>query len=97
VPPQRLQERVKVIAACHVIATAIDEHIEGLPDFAHLRHVSSDEANASCGGVTGRPSPGFLDRSSGEIHPDYMKSVRCQQERLDATPTAKVERSSARR
>jgi hypothetical protein len=75
-PPQRLQERVKVISACQVIATTIDEHIEGLPDSANLRHISSDEANASSGRVTGRPALGFLDRASGEIHSDYLKSVR---------------------
>ncbi len=74
-PPQRVQERVKVVSAGQVIATAIDEHIEGFPDFANLRHISSDEANAPSGRVTGRPSLGFLDRGSGEIHPDYMKSV----------------------
>jgi len=76
VPPERVQERVKVVSACQVIATAIDEHIEGLPDFANLRHISSDEANASSGPVTGRLSLGFLNRGSGEIHSDYLKSVR---------------------
>jgi hypothetical protein len=70
-----VQERVKVISACQVIATAIDEHIEGLPDSANLRHISSDEANASSGLVTGRSSLGFLDRSSREIHSDYVESV----------------------
>jgi hypothetical protein len=71
-----VQERVEVISACHVIATAIDEQIEGLPDSANFRHISSDEANASSGRVTGRPSLGCLDRGSGEIHSDYLQSVR---------------------
>ena len=75
-PTQRVQERVEVISACHVIATAIDEHIEGFPDSANLRHISSDEANASSGRVTGRPALGFLDRASGETHSDCLKSVR---------------------
>jgi hypothetical protein len=92
-----VQERVKVISACQVIATAIDEHIEGLPDSANLRYISSDEANASSGRVTGRPLLGCLDRGSREIDSDYLESVRRQQERLDATPTAKVEGSSTRR
>jgi hypothetical protein len=47
--------------------------------------------------MTGRPSLGFLDRGSGEVHSDYLKSVRRQQQRLNATPTAKVERSPTRR
>jgi hypothetical protein len=76
VPTQRLQERVKVISACQVIATAIDEHIEGLPDSVNLRHISSDEANASSSRVTGHTSLGFLDRASGEIYSNYLKSVR---------------------
>jgi hypothetical protein len=71
-----LQERVEVISACQVIATAIDEHIEGLPDSANLRHISSDEANARSGRMTGPPSLGFLDRASGEIDSDYLESVR---------------------
>jgi hypothetical protein len=71
-----VQERVEMLSACHVITTAIDEHIEGLPDFANLRHISGDEANAPSGRVTGRPSLGFPDRGSGEIHSDYPKSVR---------------------
>ncbi len=86
-----------MISACQVIATAIYEQIEGLADFANLGHVSSDEANASSGRVTGRPSLGFLDRGSREIHPDHLKSVRREEERLNATSTAKVERSSTRR
>ena len=75
-PPQRVQERVEVVAACQVIATAIDEHIEGLSDPANLGHISRDEARASAGRVTGRASLGFLDRGSGEIHSDYLESVR---------------------
>lgn len=75
-PPQRLQERVKVVGTCQVIATAIDEHIEGLSDPAKLGHISSDEASASSGRVIGRASLGFLDRGSGEIHSDYLESVR---------------------
>jgi hypothetical protein len=49
---------------------------EGLPDPPNLGQISGDEANASSGRVTGRPSPGFLDRGSGEIHPDHLESVR---------------------
>jgi hypothetical protein len=76
VPPQGVQERVKVVAACQVIATAIDEHIEGLSDPAKLGYISSDEASASSGRVTGRASLGFRDRGGGEIHSDYLESVR---------------------
>jgi hypothetical protein len=76
VPPERAQERVQVVGACQVIATAIDEHIEGLSDPANLGHISRDEASASSGRVTGRASLGFLDRGSGEIHSDYLESVR---------------------
>jgi hypothetical protein len=65
-----------MIAACQVIATAIDEHIEGLSDPANLGHISSDEARASSGRVTGRASSGFLDRGSREIHSNYLESVR---------------------
>jgi len=71
-----VQERVKVVSACQVIATAIDEHVEGLPDSANLGHISSDEADAAFGRVTERASLGFLDRGSGEVHADYLQSVR---------------------
>jgi hypothetical protein len=75
VPLERVQERVEVVSACQVIATAIDEHVEGLPDPANLGHISSDEANASSGWVTERASPGFRDRGGREIHADYLESV----------------------
>ena len=77
-PPERVQERVQVIFACQVVATAIDEHIEGLSDPADLGHVSSDEASASAGRVTGRAPSGLLDRGRGEIDSDYLESVRRQ-------------------
>jgi hypothetical protein len=73
-----VQERFKVVSACQVIATAIDEHIEGLSDPANLRHISSDEANSSSGWVTECASLGCLNRGSGEIHSNYLKSVRRQ-------------------
>jgi hypothetical protein len=72
-----VQERVKVVSACQVIATAIDEHIEGLPYPANLGHISSDEANASSGRMTECASLSFRDRGSREIHADYLESVRC--------------------
>jgi hypothetical protein len=71
-----VQERVKVVAPCQVIATAIDEYIEWLSDPANPGHVSSDEASASAGWMRGRASLGLLDRGSGEIHSDYLESVR---------------------
>jgi hypothetical protein len=61
-----------------VIAAAIDEHIEGLPDPANLGHVTSDEANALSRRVTERASLGFRDRGSREIHTNYLESVRRQ-------------------
>jgi len=71
-----VQEGVKVIHACQVIATAIDEHIEGLPDPANLGHISNDEANVSSGRMTERSSLSFRDRASREIHADYLETVR---------------------
>jgi hypothetical protein len=65
-----------MVGAGQVIATAIDEHIEGLSDPANLAHISSYEASASSGRVARRASLGFLDSGSGEIHSNYLKSMR---------------------
>jgi hypothetical protein len=97
VRPQREQVFLEMIPACQVIAAAIDEHVEGLADPAHLGHVSREEANASAGRVIGRASPGSLDRRGGEIDSDDAKAVRREQERLDAASTAEVERRARRR
>jgi len=97
VPLERVQERLEVVSACQVIATAIDEHVEGLPDPANLGHVSGDEADASSGRVTGRASLGLRDRGGREIHADDLESVRREQEGLNTTPTAQVEGRSAGR
>jgi hypothetical protein len=96
-PLERVQERVEVLSACHVIATAIDEHVEGLSDPAKLGHISSGEASASSGRMAGRAPLGFLDRGRGEIHSDDVESVRREQEGLNATPAAEVEGGSTRR
>jgi hypothetical protein len=67
-----------VVAACHVIATAIEEHIERLADPVNLGHISSDEAHASSRRVSERAPLRFLDRSRREIHADYLKAVRSE-------------------
>jgi len=97
VPLGRVQERIEVVSACQVIAAAVDQHIEGLPDPANLGDVSSDESNAPPGRMTERAASSLLDRGRGEIHADYLEPVRCEQESLNATPTAKVEGRSNRR